>query len=172
MVTVWVVAGAAGAGKSTLGRALARRTGAVLLDLDTLTNPLLDALAEQIAPGGHWNDAARRDLIRPARYATLRAVAADQITVGVDAMVLVAPFTAELRGGPEWQALLDALSPAVPTVGWLDADARLLTARRMGRALDRDAHVRPAASTPTVPHITIDATLPTRAQMELLLARC
>lgn len=163
---VWVVAGPAGAGKSTLGRALARRTGAVLLDLDTLTNPLLEALAPAVAAGGHWNDAERRALVRPARYAALLAVARDQVA---DALVLVAPFTAELRGGSEWRALLEAVSPAVPTVLWLRAGTPVLATRRADRALDRDAHALPPAPAPAVDHVVVDATSPTHAQVESVL---
>lgn len=39
-----LVAGVAGSGKSTLAMALAQELGLPVLDLDTLTNPLLDAL--------------------------------------------------------------------------------------------------------------------------------
>lgn len=87
---VVVVAGPAGAGKSTLGRALAAQMHAALLDLDDLTNPILDALW---SGAGHWNDPEHRALVRPARYAVLRAAAAAQVATGVD-VVLVAPFTA------------------------------------------------------------------------------
>ena len=86
---VVVVAGPAGAGKSTLGRALAAEMRAALLDLDDLTNPILDALW---SGAGHWNDGEHRALVRPARYAVLRAAAAAQVATGVD-VVLVAPFT-------------------------------------------------------------------------------
>ncbi|MFX6759512.1 shikimate kinase, partial [Acinetobacter baumannii] len=48
-----VVAGVAGSGKTTLGRALATRLGAPLVDLDSVTSPLLDALPDE-ALGGHW----------------------------------------------------------------------------------------------------------------------
>ncbi|WP_332665612.1 AAA family ATPase, partial [Aeromicrobium sp.] len=101
---VWCVAGSAGSGKSTLGRRLAATAGATLLDLDTLTNPLLDAVNDRLAPGGHWNDDELRELIRPARYACLLTTARDQRDAGLD-LVLVAPFTAELAGGPEWADL-------------------------------------------------------------------
>jgi adenylylsulfate kinase-like enzyme len=165
-VTVWVVAGPAGAGKSTLGRALARRTGAVLLDLDTVTNPLLDALAPLIAPDGHWNDAVRRALVRPARYAALLATARDQVAPD---LVLVAPFTAELRGGEEWATLRDAIAPAEPVVVWLDASPELLEERLADRSLDRDVHARPGVERPAVPHVLVDAARPTEEQVSRVL---
>jgi sugar-phosphatase len=165
-MTVWVLAGPAGSGKSTLGRALATRCGAVLLDLDTVTNPLLDSLGSVLAPGGHWNDPARRHDLRPARYATLLAVAADQVA---DEIVLVAPFTAELRGGEEWARLLAALSPAVPRVVWLDGSPALYEARRTARGEPRDQFPVVPHPEPMVPHVRIDAAAPTSLQLAALL---
>src|SRR6185437_16887052 len=97
------VAGAAGSGKSTLGRALATALGLPLLDLDAVTNPLLDRLVGPVLPA-HWLAAPHGELIREARYAALRAVAHDVVATAGGAVV-VAPFTAELTGGSEWTAL-------------------------------------------------------------------
>jgi sugar-phosphatase len=165
-MTVWVLAGPAGSGKSTLGRALATRRGAVLLDLDTVTNPLLDALGPVVAPDGHWNDPHRRDQLRPARYATLLAVAADQV---VDELVLVAPFTAELRGGSEWSSLLAAVAPVVPRVVWLDGSVALYEERRTARGESRDRAPVEPQEVPRVPHQRIDAAAPTSRQLLELL---
>ena len=108
-MTAWVVAGPAGSGKSTLGRALAHARSAVLLDLDTATNSLLGAvIADATWGAGHWNEPQHREVVRPARYAVLRALAGDQV---LDELVMVAPFTAELGGGPEWEALVLAVAP-------------------------------------------------------------
>lgn len=166
-MTAWVVGGPAGSGKTTLGRALADRVGAVLLDLDTLTNPLLDALTDRIAPDSHWNDPRLRPTVRPARYAVLLAAAADQVT---EHLVLVAPFTAELRGGPEWTALREAIAPRTPRVVWLDATADLLAARRDDRGAERDRFAAVSLYRPRVPHQRIDADASTEAQLAALLS--
>ncbi len=160
-----VVTGAAGSGKSTLGLELARSLGAAFLDLDSLTNPLLEGLGTEFAGDAHWNDPALRPVVRPARYAALRAAVADQVAVGTDA-VLVAPFTAELSGGVEWQQLVEAAGGA-PVVVWLRASPELLAERRRIRSADRDAHVvdPPADSAPAVPHIAVDASLTTGQQL-------
>src|SRR5690348_5451822 len=166
-MTVWCVAGAAGSGKSTLGRQLAVAVGATLLDLDTITNPLLDALGGRLVPGGHWNDDGLRDLVRPARYACLLAAARDQRDIKRD-LVLVAPFTWELAGGAEWVELCDAVAPAEPRVVWLDASAELLEQRLTARGEARDAgRLVKKMSTPTVPHVRIDASLTLERQVEL-----
>ena len=168
MSRAWVVAGRAGAGKSTLGLALARATDAVLLDLDTLTNPLLDLL--YAGDPAHWNDVDRRSVVRPARYAALRAVASTQVSLGLD-VVLVAPFTAELGGGTEWQQLRGMLAPAAPTVVWLHAPADVLAERVRGRAEPRDAGEQSVVAVvpPRVPHLAVDATLPTERQVSQVL---
>lgn len=168
-MTVWCVAGAAGSGKSTLGRHLATTVGATLLDLDTITNPLLDAIGDRLAPDGHWNDDDLRELIRPARYACLLAAARDQKDTGLD-LVLVAPFTAELAGGSAWAALCAAVEPAEPRVIWLDASPDLLKQRVEARGEPRDAGRPPApAAEPAVPHIRVDASWPTERQVQMSL---
>lgn len=164
-MAVWCVAGPAASGKSTLGRRLAATVGATLLDLDTVTNPLLDALNERLAPGGHWNDDELRELVRPARYACLLATARDQRDTGLD-LVLVAPFTAELTGGQAWADLCAAVEPAEPLVIWLHASQDLLGQRLAARGELRDAG-RPVASAPepAVAHIRVDASLPIERQV-------
>ena len=166
-MTAYVVTGPAASGKSTLGEALARRTGAVLLDLATLPNPLLEAVFA--GAGGHWNDDDRRAQVPPARNAVLRDVARTQVALGHD-VVLVAPFTAELRGGPEWALLRAALDPADVRVLWLTAPAAVLAARAAARGLDRDAADRAVTGVaePRVPHRVVDATTPTALQVEHL----
>ena len=168
-MTAWVVAGPAGSGKSTLGRALAHARGAALLDLDSATNPLLDALVAGATWGqGHWNEPRHRDVVRPARYAALRALAADQV---LDELVLVAPFTAELAGGSEWDELVQAVAPRAVRVIWLDATADLLHERLAVRADPRDRHALPGGAPPDVPHLRVDAAAPTADQLEGVLSR-
>ena len=53
-VAVVAVAGVAGSGKSTLGRALAVGLGLPLLDLDAVTNPLLDRLVGRCCRRTGW----------------------------------------------------------------------------------------------------------------------
>src|SRR5688500_16889438 len=150
---VVMVSGPAGAGKSTLGRALAAEMRAALLDLDDLTNPILDAIW---AGPGHWNDLEHRPVVRPARYSVLRAAAAAQVAGGVD-VVLVAPFTAELAGGDEWAALIAAVAPAEPFVVWIDAPADVLAARVRGRAAARGGGSESRrASGLAVSHLRVD----------------
>jgi sugar-phosphatase len=170
-VRAYIVAGGAGVGKSTLGRALAASTGAVLLDLDTLTNGLLDRMLAPSGLPGHWNDERHRDWVRPARYAALLDVAAEQLSLGHD-VVLVAPFSAELRGGAEWETLSAALSPpAALRVVWLDASEEVRSSRVRDRGELRDGAVGAlrAAVTPSIPHVAVDATMSTDDQVATVM---
>jgi mannitol-1-/sugar-/sorbitol-6-phosphatase len=155
---VIAVAGVAGSGKSTLGRALAAELRLPLLDLDALTNPLLDRLVGPVL-STHWLAAPHGGLVRDARYAALRAVAHDVVATAGGAVV-VAPFTAELTGGPAWAELVAAVAPAAIRVVHLDGDPALLARRRAVRGEPRDAH-RPEHPGPSaaVPHISLDAAL-------------
>ena len=145
--------------------ALASDLGLPLLDLDTLTNPLLDGLPASVLTG-HWLSPGHGTAIRDARYAALRAVAAE-VTATAGAAVLVAPFTAELAGGAAWARLRVALGPTDPVVVWIRGDAELLARRRADRQADRDRH-RPDTAPPrppAVPHVTVDAELTTEQQL-------
>lgn len=163
------VAGPAGSGKSTLGRALATALHAPLVDLDSVTSPLLEALDESVFDG-HWLTSPHARAIRDGRYAALRAVAADAVATA-GAVVLVAPFTSELAGGHDFDRLQAAVAPLPLRVVHLDGEPELFAARRAGRGADRDAHrpdVPPTA--PVVPVLRIDAELSTEQQLARLLA--
>ena len=157
--TVLAVSGVAGSGKSTLGLGLATALRSPLLDLDTLTVPLLDRLHGTVLTE-HWLASAHGSIVREGRYAALRAVAAEAVATAGSA-VLVAPFTAELTGGPEWDMLIGALAPVELHMIYLRGSAELFARRRANRAASRDRH-RPAEDrpiSPAVPHIGIDAEL-------------
>ena len=161
---VVLVAGTAGSGKSTLGRALARRLEVPMLDLDTVTNPLLDAVPAETWDG-HWLTSPVRESIRAGRYAALLATAGEVLAT-VNGCVLVAPFTRELSGGQEWRALVEAVG-AAPHVVHLVGDPAVLSARRAQRGEDRDAY-RQDATAPTpvrVPVVEVDVELSTSQQL-------
>ncbi|QYM65039.1 AAA family ATPase [Microbacterium sp. Se5.02b] len=154
------VSGIAGSGKSTLGRALAASLRLPLVDLDAVTNPLLDALDDAVL-GGHWLRGPHARTIREGRYAALRAVAADAVATA-GGVVLVAPFTTELDGGEEWARLQAAVAPAALRMVYLEGDPQLLTARRAARGEPRDRHRTDAPPrTPAIPVVRIDAELST-----------
>ena len=167
---VVAVAGVAGSGKSTLGRALAAALAAPMLDLDSMTNPLLDRLPAGLF-GGHWLASPLNATIRDGRYAALRAVARDTVATAGRA-VLVAPFTAELQGGAEWQLLREAVGAAALRVVHIDGDAEMFAARRARRSEERDRHRMPhtPGRAPAVPVLTVDGELGTEQQLARVMA--
>jgi sugar-phosphatase len=169
MTRAYVVSGPAGAGKTTLGQELARELHATIVDLDTVTNPLLDAVFEHSGLPGHWNDAVHRSWLRPARYAVLRAVATEQVRLG-NGVVLVAPFTAERSGGAEWDRLIAALEPAQVVLVWIDVPPDVLAERVRVRGDARDgARSDPDVAPPLVPHLWVDGTRRTADQLAEVL---
>ena len=166
------VGGVAGSGKSTLGRALAASLRAPLLDLDTLTNPLLDALGDDVF-GSHWLASVHAPTVRRGRYAALLATAADVLgTTG--RVVLVAPFTSELAGGPAWDDLLGAVRPGSLRMVQVVGSPELFARRRAVRGSERDQHRTPgpltSGASTAVPVTAVDAELSTTAQLAQLLA--
>lgn len=162
---VIAVAGEAGSGKSTLGRALAERLRLPLLDLDTLTTGLLDRLHGPVFDQ-HWLAPSHGRVVREARYEALRATARDVVDTAGGA-VLVAPFTSELAGGAEWDRLRAAVAPAEPRMLILHGSAELFARRRSDRRAERDAHRADVRSTarPTVPHVAVAAELTVEQQV-------
>jgi hypothetical protein len=139
---VVAIGGVPGAGKSTLGRALAGAARAALLDLDTLTNPLMARLAAVTGAGDNLDDPSLRGAVRDARYTCLRDTAADVLGAGCS-VVLVAPFTAERADPRAWQAFSGQLlaPPDRPLLVEVGLAPELALARRRRRGLARDRSV-------------------------------
>ncbi len=146
--------GAPGAGKTTVGRLVAATVGAALVDLDSVTTPLLEAFAASLGEPADL-DSPRLAALRGARYACLAAVVADGVRAGVD-VVAVAPFTAEAVGG-SWGGWGRAAGAASVTTCWLELAPSALAARVEARGLARDlAKAAGAASAPVVDAAAVD----------------
>ena len=100
--TLILVAGGPGAGKTSFGRALARAIpSAVLVDKDVLASPWLDPVLARLNDGAVDRDSrVYWETLRPLEYASLMAVAYDNVAIGKTAIV-IAPFGPELRDR-EW----------------------------------------------------------------------
>jgi len=165
---VWVVAGAPGAGKSTTADDLRRLLAAhpALLDKDTLFDGLEgEVLAAADRPDdereGPWYD----EHVKRHEYAAL-AHAARDIRAGGCPVVLVAPFTTQIRDYARWSAFVEELGGAPVHLVWTRIDPEALRARLLARGRRKDAAklrdydafaARMLPSTPPpVPHLAVD----------------
>ena len=171
-----LIGGAAGTGKSTLGAALAPLLSAALLDLDVATGPLTAVIAGLIGRSD-LSDSGLAALTRTPRYATLLALAGDNLRAGRP-VVLVAPFTAE-RTAPGWAAVTARLAPTAPVLVWLRLAPDRLVARLHGRGATRDVGKISDPVTflstvdtepPEVPCLPLDAGRPTADLVRSVLA--
>ncbi|MDQ6658154.1 MAG: ATP-binding protein [Actinomycetota bacterium] len=157
------VGGIPGSGKSTLARAVAGRLVAALLDLDTLTNPLLTLLAGTVGAGDDLDHPSLRGAVRDARYRCLADTVTQVVSAGCSA-VAVAPFTAELAESVAWQTFS---GPAIEQATGsmlicVHVDPSVARQRRLDRGLPRDLSFRELESAPApaarTPHICADGT--------------
>lgn len=181
-LTLALVAGYAGSGKSEAGKLLAAATGWAMLDKDTLSRPITERLLQ--AMGGDPDDRhspAYLEHVRPLEYECLMKAAWENLECGTS-VVLVAPFLAEAADA-QWTGRaarrcrrLGARFEAL----WVDSDVESMREHLISRNASRDtwklAHWTSyvdgidLALRPVVPHHVIDnrltASRPLAEQME------
>jgi predicted kinase len=168
---VVLLTGAPATGKSTLGRLLAGRLQAALLDQDVATKPLVDVVRRMVGIDD-LDDPVLANLTRAARYEVLADLAVDNLSAGVP-VVLVAPYTTERADPHAWTALRARLVAAggAPVLVWLSLEPQEIVRRLRGRAAARDQgklldesryldRLSRLTAAPSVPYLQVPADLP------------
>lgn len=162
----WLVSGAPGSGKSTVGRIVAELAEAAVLDKDTLFSPLVDQmLLMRGLPLGQRESDWYTQTVKPLEYQCLFATAKEVLSCGTD-VVVTAPFTSYVRDDYMWGDLCHALGGGEVRVLWVQSDDDTTYDRMRKRMYPRDKsalsdwrtyceRVR-ASEPPTVDHAAID----------------
>jgi predicted kinase len=175
---VVLLSGWPGSGKSTVGRALASRLSAALVDQDTVTGPLVAVVADMVGVQD-LDDVRLAGLTRDARYEAVAAVAEENLRAGTP-VVLVAPFSRERRDLRAWEALDRRLRAAggSPLLVWLHLDPVAVVSRLQARGAPRDRAkladpgsflARLDQGAPVGPHVVVNAERPPAGVVEEIM---
>jgi predicted kinase len=139
--TVIFLIGAAGSGKSTIGKLIATEYHFAYLDKDIICNKFTGILLESKGYSPHERDGNTfySDMVMPLEYQTLLDIANDNLQLG-RSVILDAPFLGyfsnrnyirELQEKYDWHNVR-------PLVLQVNVDFHLLKERMQARGLDRD----------------------------------
>jgi predicted kinase len=164
----WVVAGAPGSGKSTVAELLLARLRPVpaLLDKDVLFPGFVaEVLAVHGRPFGEREGLWYDRHVKQHEYDGMTAAARQIRGYGCPVM-LVAPFTGQIRDPRRWADWVAELGGEPVRLIWVRSDAQVLARRLQARGTDRDggkladfdtflARMLPDTP-PPVPHLAVD----------------
>jgi len=132
-----IITGAAGTGKSTFAKQLARDEKAILVDSDTVSEPLVRAGLQAAGLDPADRDSPQyKAIFRGAVYQSLFDVASENLLH--TNVVIVGPFTRELSD-PSWPCKLEKQFGVAPKIWYLHCNDDLRKQRIQSRGNPRDA---------------------------------
>ncbi|WP_404816548.1 AAA family ATPase [Streptomyces thermolineatus] len=139
-LTLALVAGFAGSGKSEAGKLLAAATGWAMLDKDTLTRPMTEQLLRALdGDPDDRHSATYLEHARPLEYECLMKAAWENLECGISA-VLVAPFLSEASDA-RWTSRVIRRCRRLGArfeMLWVDSDMESMHERLISRNASRD----------------------------------
>jgi len=136
MYTTFIVCGSPGAGKSTYAKKLAAERGATLLDIDTVTERLVQLALHEAGHDPDDRDSGYFKLtFRDPIYETLFDIARENIPF--QDVVVVGPFTKEQRD-PEWPLRLSQFLGSAVQVYYVTCPSEIRKRRLAERGNPRD----------------------------------
>lgn len=137
---VVLIGGYAGSGKSELGRIIARETGWPMIDKDTITRPVVEAMLETLgqSPNDRESD-AYMTLVRPREYEALMATMVENVECG-NSVIATAPYIREFSDTAWIDRTRERLSTLTARMSlvWVHCDAETMHMYLRGRGAARD----------------------------------
>lgn len=183
-LSLTLIGGYAGSGKTELGRVLARETRWAMLDKDTLTRPVVEYALEAVGLSPHDRESERyQTLVRPREYESLLAAVNENVRSG-NSVIATAPFLREFSD-PAWLERIGATYGelgAHVTLVWVATDLATMhtyirhrgAARDAAKLADWDAYARTVDVDfrPPAPHLVVEnsaSSRPLQAQARSLV---